>query len=90
MKDGDGKITTQDLGVVLRSVGQNPTEKDLATLLEPNHSGLIDFEEFCKLVQKQASKYLRIHSYSRWVDLLQKKEILLKLSKFLIKIIINW
>jgi len=52
-KDGDGKITTKELGTVLRSIGQNPTEKDLSSLIEPTHSGLIDFDEFCKLVTKQ-------------------------------------
>eukprot|EP01114_Cavostelium_apophysatum_P005865 TRINITY_DN1702_c0_g1_i3.p1 TRINITY_DN1702_c0_g1~~TRINITY_DN1702_c0_g1_i3.p1 ORF type:complete len:160 (-),score=21.65 TRINITY_DN1702_c0_g1_i3:121-564(-) len=52
-RDGDGKITTKELGTVLRSVGQNPTEKDLGNLIDPTHSGLIDFDEFTKLVIKQ-------------------------------------
>ena len=53
LKDGDGKITTKELGTVLRSIGQNPTERDLASLVDPTHSGLIDFDEFTKLVMKQ-------------------------------------
>jgi len=52
-RDGDGKITSKELGIVLRSVGQNPTEKDLHNLIDPSHSGLIDFDEFTRLVKKQ-------------------------------------
>ena len=31
-KDGDGTITTKELGTVMRSLGQNPTEAELQDL----------------------------------------------------------
>ena len=32
-KDGDGKICTQELGTVLRSLGQKPTEAELKEMI---------------------------------------------------------
>ena len=32
-KDGDGTITTKELGTVMRSLGQNPTEADLREMI---------------------------------------------------------
>ena len=32
-KDGDGTITTEELGIVMRSLGQNPTEDELQIML---------------------------------------------------------
>ena len=32
-KDGDGKITTKELGSVMRSLGQNPTEEELRDMI---------------------------------------------------------
>ena len=32
-KDGDGSITTKELGVVMRSLGQNPTESELQEII---------------------------------------------------------
>ena len=33
-KDGDGIITTKELGTVMRSLGQNPTEAELQELID--------------------------------------------------------
>ena len=44
--DGDGLISTQQLGRVMHSLGQNPTEadlQDLAYAMDTNESGTIDF-----------------------------------------------
>ena len=32
-KDGDGTITTKELGTVMRSLGQNPTEAELQDMV---------------------------------------------------------
>ena len=32
-KDGDGRVSSLELGTVMRSLGQNPTEKELADMI---------------------------------------------------------
>ena len=47
-KDGDGTITTKELGTVMRSLGQNPTEAELQDMInevDVDGSGTIDFPE---------------------------------------------
>lgn len=48
-KDGDGTIDATELGTVMRSLGQNPTESELTDMINEidiDHSGTIDFDEF--------------------------------------------
>ena len=41
-KDGDGTMTTKELGVVMRSFGQNPSEKELKEMVaEVDVDGMI-------------------------------------------------
>eukprot|EP00923_Selenidium_pygospionis_P035350 GHVN01061684.1.p1 GENE.GHVN01061684.1~~GHVN01061684.1.p1 ORF type:complete len:152 (-),score=37.37 GHVN01061684.1:188-643(-) len=55
-KDGDGTITTKELGTVMRSLGQNPTEAELLDMIhEVDHdgNGTIDFPEFLQLMARK-------------------------------------
>lgn len=55
-KDGDGKITTKELGTVMRSLGQNPTEAELGDMInevDADQNGTIDFAEFLTLMAKK-------------------------------------
>lgn len=48
-KDGDGTITTQELGTEMKSLGQNPTEQELHDMIgevDDDNNGFIDFGEF--------------------------------------------
>ena len=55
-KDGDGSITTKELGTVMRSLGQNPTEEELHEMIlevDEDGNGNIDFDEFFQLMIKK-------------------------------------
>jgi len=52
-KDGDGCITTKELGTVMRSLGQHPTEAELADMvreIDVDGNGQIDFNEFLNMM----------------------------------------
>jgi len=51
--DHDGTVTTAQLGTVLRSLGQNPTEAELRDMInevDADGNGTVDFPEFCCLM----------------------------------------
>jgi len=55
-KDADGTITTKELGTVMRSLGQNPTEAELEDMInevDVDQNGTIDFMEFLNLMAKK-------------------------------------
>ena len=55
-KDGDVIITTEELGTVLRSLGQNPTEAELKDMIkeaDTTSSGTLDFQEFRTMMKKK-------------------------------------
>ncbi|GAA5930746.1 hypothetical protein JCM21900_005682 [Sporobolomyces salmonicolor] len=55
-KDGDGTITTRELGTVMRSLGQNPTEAELQDMInevDADGNGQIDFPEFLTMMARK-------------------------------------
>uniref|UniRef100_A0A8C2V4R1 EF-hand domain-containing protein n=1 Tax=Chinchilla lanigera TaxID=34839 RepID=A0A8C2V4R1_CHILA len=55
-KDGDGTITTKELGTVMRSLGQNPAEAELQDAInevDADDNGTIDFPEFLTMMARK-------------------------------------
>lgn len=51
-----GTITTKELGTVMRSLGQNPTEAELQDMInevDADGNGTIDFTEFLNLMARK-------------------------------------
>ncbi|RVD84729.1 uncharacterized protein DFL_006455 [Arthrobotrys flagrans] len=52
-KDGNGEISIDELGAVMKSLGQQPTESELRDIIHEvdlNNTGTIDFQEFLTLM----------------------------------------
>mmetsp|Transcript_44859 Transcript_44859/g.71619 ORF Transcript_44859/g.71619 Transcript_44859/m.71619 type:complete len:205 (+) Transcript_44859:71-685(+) len=55
-KDGSGTISNDELGTVMRSLGQNPSDQELTDLVEEvdiDGNGEIDFQEFLLMMAKK-------------------------------------
>ncbi|KAL3873878.1 hypothetical protein ACJMK2_036961, partial [Sinanodonta woodiana] len=55
-KDGDGTISTKELGTVMRSLGQNPSAEQLENIIievDVDGNGTIEFDEFCVMMSKK-------------------------------------
>ena len=55
-KEGDGSITTKELGTVMRSLGQNPSDDEIRQMIidvDEDKSETIDFKEFLGLMAKK-------------------------------------
>merc|ERR1712168_1636011 len=55
-RDGDGRVTSAELGTVMRSLGQNPTEAELRDMVQEadeDGNGYIDFEEFLAMMARK-------------------------------------
>ncbi|CAF0731506.1 unnamed protein product [Adineta steineri] len=54
-KNGDGNIDANEIGQVMRSLGLNPTNKEIADLIaevDKNGNQRLDFSEFCAFMSK--------------------------------------
>jgi calmodulin len=55
-RDRDGKITTKELGTVMKNLGQNPSETELEEMIKQvdlDGNGTIDFKEFLGLMVRK-------------------------------------
>ena len=55
-KEGDGTITTEELGPVMRSLGQNPTNAELMDMInevDADGNGIIDFPAFLTMMARK-------------------------------------
>lgn len=55
-KDGDGTISCKELGTVMRSLGQNPSQQELLEMInevDGDGNGTIDFQEFVEMMAKK-------------------------------------
>ena len=54
--DGGGDIDAKELGTVMRSLGANPTEAEVAAMIaevDTSGNGSIEFDEFCHLMARK-------------------------------------
>lgn len=90
-KDGDGTITTKELGTVMRSLGQNPTEAELADMInevDADGNGTIDFPEFLTMMARKMKDTDSEVQYSQSVSVVissppQRRKVVCLLFKFL-------
>nr|AHA51357.1 EF-hand_1 domain-containing protein [Euplokamis dunlapae] len=58
-KDGDGSISVSELGTVMRSLGQNPTDHELSEMIreaDDDNNGSVDFDEFLLLMSRKMTQ----------------------------------
>ena len=53
--NNDGTITVRELGQAMRQLGQDPTDEELADMInevDADGNGTLDFDEFCNLMAR--------------------------------------
>ncbi|GAQ86360.1 calmodulin [Klebsormidium nitens] len=58
-KDGDGSITCNELGMVMKSLGQKPTDAELLQMVkevDADQNGEIDFPEFLTMMLRKMNQ----------------------------------
>ena len=64
-QDGNGSISSKELGVAMRSLGQNPTEQELQDMVNEvdiDGSGTIDSAEVCRRMKRLNEVSLNIRA----------------------------
>lgn len=59
-KDGNGTINCKELGMVMRALGQNPTEEELQDMIneiDDNQNGFIEFPEFLTMMVRRMNYF---------------------------------
>eukprot|EP00029_Vermamoeba_vermiformis_P008772 TRINITY_DN4198_c0_g1_i1.p1 TRINITY_DN4198_c0_g1~~TRINITY_DN4198_c0_g1_i1.p1 ORF type:complete len:151 (+),score=59.10 TRINITY_DN4198_c0_g1_i1:27-455(+) len=51
-KDGDGHISSDELGTVMRALGQSPTQAEVQEIIKEVGAESIDFAQFSTVMQK--------------------------------------
>ncbi|EYC21055.1 hypothetical protein Y032_0020g202 [Ancylostoma ceylanicum] len=54
-KDGNGTISTKELGIAMRALGQNPTEQQILEIINDvdiDGNGQVEFPEFCVMMKR--------------------------------------
>lgn len=55
--NADGLITAEDLGSIMRSLGESPSDEELKEMIreaDPDGSGSVDFDEFTTLMKNSS------------------------------------
>ena len=76
--DGDESITSQELGVVLRSMGQNPSDQELKEMIDDmdeDGSGTVDFEVGFILLKLSSDRLAISMTFSLLVKQIVKLEL---------------
>ena len=66
-KDGDGNITTKELGTVMQSQGQHPTEAELQKIInevDADGDGVMNFSEFLTMMAHKIRESEREDDFS--------------------------
>nr|XP_023022124.1 neo-calmodulin-like isoform X1 [Leptinotarsa decemlineata] len=54
--DQDGKISSKDLGKIMKKLGEKPTQADLEAMIrevDTDHNGTVEFDEFLVMMVRQ-------------------------------------
>ena len=58
LQNGDGFISAKELGVLMRTLGRNPTEDEIMNIMNEidiDHNGKLDFSEFTIMMRDKLS-----------------------------------